>query len=98
SGSLPTGWTGSSLTAGIRLWGVVASAQTGSTLGGGNFLYCESDLYTTAQTRSEVMTPVFNATAYSSINIKFKQYYNDLTSGANTDSARVYISNDGGAN
>jgi hypothetical protein len=98
TGYLPAGWTGSSLTSGVRLWGVVASAQTGSTLGGGNFLYCESDLYTTFQTRSEVITPAFDASAYTAINIKFKQYYNDLTSGASTDSARVYISNDGGAN
>jgi hypothetical protein len=97
SGNLPTGWTGNSLTAGARIWGVVASAQTGSTIGGGNFLYCESDLYTTAQTKAQVMTPAFDASAYTAINIKFKQYYNDLTTGANTDSARVYISNDGGA-
>lgn len=98
SGNLPAGWAGASLTSGIRIWGVVASAQSGSTLGGGNFLYCESDAYSSFQTRSYVTTPTFNAAGYSSVNIRFKQYYNDLTSGAATDSARVYISNDGGAN
>lgn len=97
SGNLPAGWNGNSLTAGIRIWGVVATAQGANTLGGGNFLYCESDLYTTAQTRSQVMTPVFNASQYSSLRVRFKHYYNDLTSGANTDSARVYISNNGGS-
>jgi trimeric autotransporter adhesin len=96
SGNLPAGWTGASLTSGVRKWGVVASAQTGSTLGGGNFLYCESDLYTAFQTSAEVITPSFNATGYTSVNINFKQYYNDLTSGAATDSAKVYVSNDGG--
>jgi hypothetical protein len=97
SGNLPAGWSGSSLTAGVRLWGVVANAQAGSTIGGGNFLYVESDLYTTFQTQSEVITPAFDASNYSSVNIKFKQYYNDLTSGAATDSAKVYVSNNGGA-
>jgi hypothetical protein len=96
SGNLPAGWTGTSLTSGVRTWGVVASAQSGSTLGGGNFLYCESDLYTTFQTRAEVITPSFNATGYTSVNINFKQYYRDLSSGATTDSAKVYVSNDGG--
>ncbi len=96
SGNLPSGWTGASLTSGVRLWGVVGSAQSGSTLGGGNFLYCESDLYTTSQTRSEVITPAFDASGYTSVNINFKQYYNDLTSGSATDSAKVYVSNDGG--
>ena len=98
SGNLPAGWSGSSLTSGVRIWGVVASAQSGSTLGGGNFLYCESDLYTAFQTRSQVTTPVFNASGYSNVMIKFKHYYNDLSSGSATDSARVYVSNDGGAN
>jgi trimeric autotransporter adhesin len=96
SGNLPAGWTGASLTSGVRTWGVVASAQTGSTLGGGNLLYCESDLYTTFQTRAEVITPSFNANGYTSVNINFKQYYRDLSSGASTDSAKVYVSNDGG--
>ncbi len=98
SGNLPAGWSGASLTAGVRVWGVVASAQSGSTLGGGNFLYCESDGYSTQRTRAEVITPVFSATNYSTVSIKFKHYYNDLTSGANTDSARVFVSNDGGTN
>lgn len=98
SGNLPVGWTGSSLTPGVRIWGVVATAQGGSTLGGGNFLYCESDTYTAFQTRSQVTTPAFDASNYSAVMIKFKQYYNDLNAGAASDSARVYISNDGGAN
>ena len=96
SGNLPGGWTGVNLTAGVRIWGVVASAQSGSTLGGGNFLYCESDLYSANRTRAEVLTPVFSAVGYTSVNIKFKHYYNDLSSGSATDSARVYVSNDGG--
>ena len=98
SGNLPSGWIGSSLSAGNRLWGVVSTAQGGSHLGGGNFLYCESDGYADEQTHSQVITPVFDATAFASINIRFKQYYNDLATGASTDSAKVYISNDGGTN
>ncbi|MBL7915476.1 MAG: hypothetical protein JNL49_10570, partial [Bacteroidia bacterium] len=98
SGNLPAGWSGASLTSGVRIWGVVASAQSGSTIGGGNFLYCESDVYTAFQTRAEVVTPVINLAGYTSVNIKFKHYYNDLTAGSGTDSARVYVSNDGGAN
>jgi len=98
SGNLPSGWTGLSLSAGNRLWGVVATAQSGSHLGGGNFLYCESDGYSDQQTRAQVITPVFDATLVSNINIRFKHYYNDVAAGASTDSARVYISNDGGTN
>jgi trimeric autotransporter adhesin len=97
SGNLPAGWTGASLTSGVRIWGVVASAQAGSNIGTSNFLYCESDGYTAFQTRSRVITPTFDASAYNSINIKFKQFYNDVSSGALTDSCRVFISNDGGA-
>ncbi|MGB4849161.1 MAG: hypothetical protein WBP41_14655, partial [Saprospiraceae bacterium] len=98
SGNLPAGWAGASLTSGVRIWGVVASAQSGSTLGSGNFLYCESDAYSSFQTRAYVTTPTFNAAGYTSVNIRFKHYYNDLSAGAATDSARVYISNDGGTN
>jgi len=98
SGNLPAGWTGNSLTSGVRIWGVVASAQSGSTLGGGNFLYCESDGYSSFQTRSQVITPSFDASTFSAVNIKFRQYYNDLSAGTATDSARVFVSNDGGLN